>query len=164
MGKENRAFATLILAAGKGTKPEQWQAQIQALTQELATQRQHNAIQDQAIAASKAADVAINKRISDLADYDQRAEISILFDVNSAALSDKAKADLKELAAKAKAYRGYLIQVVGYADAVGSFSRNQALIGRNIGIHGLASQITQKESVIDIAPYLPARMLEHQHA
>ena len=28
----------------------------------------------------------------------------------------------------------------------------------------LASQITQKESVIDIAPYLPARMLEHQHA
>jgi OOP family OmpA-OmpF porin len=106
------------------------QAQIQALTQELATQKQHNSIQDQAIAASKAADVAIGKRISDLADYDPKAEISILFDVNSAGLSEKAKADLKELAAKAKAYRGYLIQVAGYADAQGSAGRNQALSDR----------------------------------
>lgn len=106
------------------------QAQIQALMQELATQKQHNSIQDQAIAVSKDADAAINKRISNLADYDQKAEINILFDVNSATLSDKAKADLKELAAKAKAYRGYLIQVAGYADAVGSSSRNQALSDR----------------------------------
>ncbi|HUN70226.1 MAG TPA: OmpA family protein [Burkholderiales bacterium] len=106
------------------------QAQIQALTQELAAQKQHNAIQDQAIAASKDADAAFSKRMKDLADYDQKAEISILFDVNSAALSDKAKADLKDLAAQAKNYRGYLIQVAGYADAVGSASRNQVLSDR----------------------------------
>jgi len=117
------------------------QAQIQALTQELATQRQHNSIQDQAIAASKDSDAAVNKRISDadaavnrrisnLADYDQKAEMMVLFDVNSATLSDKAKADLKELAAKAKGYRGYLIQVAGHADAVGSSSRNQVLSDR----------------------------------
>ena len=109
------------------------QAQIQALTQELATQKQHNAAQDQAIAASKAADAAITKRIGDLADYDQKAEINILFDVNSANLSDKAKADLKELAAKAKTYRGYLIQVAGYADAAGSAGRNQILSDRRAG-------------------------------
>ena len=99
------------------------QAQIQALTQELAAQKQQNSMQDQAIAAS-------NKRIGDLADYDQKAEVSILFDVNSASLSDKAKADLKEIAAKAKTYRGYLIQVAGYTDAVGSAGRNQALSDR----------------------------------
>jgi OOP family OmpA-OmpF porin len=106
------------------------QAQIQALTQELAAQKQHNAIQDQAIAAGKDGDAAINKRISNLADYDQKAEINVLFDVNSANLSSKAKEDLKEFAAKAKAYRGYLIQVVGNADAVGSAGRNQLLSDR----------------------------------
>ena len=106
------------------------QAQIQALQQELAAQKQHNSIQDQAIAAGKDADAAVNKRISNLADYDQKAEISVLFDVNSAALSEKAKADLKAIAAKAKTYRGYLIQVAGYADAVGSAGRNQTLSDR----------------------------------
>jgi len=106
------------------------QAQIQALQQELAAQKQYNSIQDQAIAAGKDADAAVNKRISNLADYDQKAEISILFDVNSAALSDKAKADLKAFADTAKKYRGYLIQVAGYADSVGSTNRNQALSDR----------------------------------
>lgn len=106
------------------------QAQIQALTQELATQKQHNEIQDGAIAAGKTADAAISKRISDLADYDQKAEINVLFDVNSATLSDKAKADLKDVAAKAKTLRGYLIQVAGYADSVGTANRNQALSDR----------------------------------
>lgn len=106
------------------------QQRIQALMQELAAQKQVNAAQDQAIAALRAADAAISKRIGDLADYDPKAEINVLFDVNSAALSDKAKADLKDIAAKAKAFRGYLIQVAGYADAVGSSSRNQALSDR----------------------------------
>jgi outer membrane protein OmpA-like peptidoglycan-associated protein len=106
------------------------QARIQALEQELAAQKQHNSIQDQAIAAGKVADAAIGKRISDLADYDQKAELIVLFDVNSANLSDKAKADLKAFVEQSKKYRGYLIQVAGYADAQGSASRNQALSDR----------------------------------
>jgi outer membrane protein OmpA-like peptidoglycan-associated protein len=106
------------------------QARIQALEQELAAQKQHNSIQDQAIAAGRVADAAIGKRISDLADYDQKAELIVLFDVNSANLSDKAKADLKAFAEQSKKYRGYLIQVAGYADAQGSASRNQALSDR----------------------------------
>lgn len=103
------------------------QQQIQALMQELAAQKQQNAqqnaAQDQQIAATV-------KRISDLADYDLKAEGSVLFDVNSATLSDKAKEDLKALAAKAKTYRGYLIQVAGYTDAQGSASHNQVLSER----------------------------------
>jgi outer membrane protein OmpA-like peptidoglycan-associated protein len=106
------------------------QARIQALEQELAAQKQHNSIQDQAIAAGRVADAAIGKRISDLADYDQKAELIVLFDVNSANLSDKAKADLKAFVEQSKKYRGYLIQVAGYADAQGSASRNQALSDR----------------------------------
>jgi outer membrane protein OmpA-like peptidoglycan-associated protein len=106
------------------------QAQIQALQQELAAQKQYNSIQDQAIAAGKVADAAISKRISDLADYDPKAELIVLFDVNSANLSDKAKADLRAFAEQSKKYRGYLIQVAGYADAQGSASRNQVLSDR----------------------------------
>jgi outer membrane protein OmpA-like peptidoglycan-associated protein len=106
------------------------QAQIQSLQQELAAQKQHNAIQDQAIAEGKAADAAFSKRMKDLADYDQKEELIVLFDVNSATLSDKAKADLKAFADKSKAYRGYLIQVAGYADAQGNASRNQVLSDR----------------------------------
>ena len=106
------------------------QAQIQALQKEVANHKEHNSIQDQAIAASKAADVAINKRISDLADYDPKSELVVLFDVNSAALSEKAKAELKAFADKSKTYRGYLIQVVGYADAAGSARSNQILSDR----------------------------------
>jgi outer membrane protein OmpA-like peptidoglycan-associated protein len=94
--------------------------QIQALTQELAAQKQQNAAQDQQIAAT-------GKRIGELAEYDLKAESRILFDVNSTSLSDKAKEELKALAAKAKTYKGYLIQVVGHADAQGSAKSNQAL-------------------------------------
>lgn len=97
--------------------------QIQALTQELAAQKQQNAAQEQKIAS-------LVKRMSDLADYDLKAEANILFDVNSATLSADAKEELKAMAAKAKNLRGYLIQVAGYADAVGSASRNQELSDR----------------------------------
>ncbi len=92
------------------------QQQIQALKQELAAQKQQIA--------------SLGKRISDLADYDLKTEGSVQFDVNSAALSDKAKAELKTLAAKAKTYRGYLIQVTGHTDAQGSASSNQVLSER----------------------------------
>jgi OOP family OmpA-OmpF porin len=98
--------------------------QIQALTQELAAQKQLNAQQH---AAQEQQIAAIAKRIGDLAEYDLKAETRILFDVNSATLSDKAKEELKALAAKAKTYKGYLIQVVGHADAQGSAERNQVL-------------------------------------
>ena len=106
------------------------QGQINTLTQELAAQKQHNALQDKAIAESKDADAAINKRVSNLADYDMKSDVNVLFDVNSSTLSEKAKGDLKELAAKAKTYRGYLIQVAAYADSSGTASRNQALSDR----------------------------------
>ena len=113
------------------------QAQINALKQELAAEKDHNSIQDQAIAAGKTADAETNKRISDigkrigdLAEYDMKGEVNVLFEVNSTTLSDKAKADLKALADKAKTLRGYLIQVAGYADAQGSASANQALSDR----------------------------------
>jgi outer membrane protein OmpA-like peptidoglycan-associated protein len=82
------------------------------------------------IEKGKEADAAIAKRLSDLKEYDVKGEITVLFDVNSAKLSDKAKADLKALAEKAKPIKGYLIQVVGYTDSTGGADYNQALSDR----------------------------------
>jgi outer membrane protein OmpA-like peptidoglycan-associated protein len=74
--------------------------------------------------------VALNKRFSDLADYDLKGEATVLFDVNSANLSEKAKADLKALADTAKTIKGYMIQVAGHADSTGSAANNQQLSDR----------------------------------
>jgi outer membrane protein OmpA-like peptidoglycan-associated protein len=65
-----------------------------------------------------------------MADYDVKSEISIPFDINSAKLSEQAKQDLQALATKAKTYKGYLIQVAGYASATGSAELNQDLSNR----------------------------------
>ncbi len=100
---------------------------VKAQELELAAQKQQNESQDQMIAAVKADS---DKRFSELADYDVKAELTVLFDVNSANLTDKAKEDLKTIAAKAKSFKGYLVQVAGFADSTGSASVNQDLSDR----------------------------------
>jgi len=85
---------------------------------------------DQALAASKAnsADIqATNDRISAIDNYEARQNITVNFKVNSAVLSDEAKAALDEIATQAKNEKGYLIQVTGYASADGSDAANRVL-------------------------------------
>src|SRR5215831_20596623 len=88
---------------------------------------------DQALAASKAnsADIqATNDRISAIDNYEAKQNITVNFKVNSAVLSDEAKAALDEIATQAKNEKGYLIQVTGYASADGGEARNRALSER----------------------------------
>jgi outer membrane protein OmpA-like peptidoglycan-associated protein len=85
---------------------------------------------DQALAASKAnsADIqATNDRISAIDNYEARQNIAVNFKVNSAVLSDEAKAALDEIATQAKNEKGYLIQVTGYASADGTEAANRVL-------------------------------------
>lgn len=116
------------------------------------------------IAASKAADAALNKRFADLADYDLKAETNIFFDVNSSTLSEKAKQDLKALAETAKAIKGYMIQVAGYTDSTGNAGRNQILSDRraesvvtylrqscDVGMSRVLSPVAMGESKADAA-------------
>ena len=141
------------------------QAQIQALQQEVAAQKQELAAQKQELAAQKQQNAnqdqalaAINKRFTNLADYDPKAELVIVFDVNSATVSDKAKTELKAFADKSKAYRGYLIQVVGYADAAGSAGSNQMLSNRRAG--AVASYLQQECDVALSRVLVPIAMGE----
>jgi outer membrane protein OmpA-like peptidoglycan-associated protein len=88
---------------------------------------------DQALAAAKAASAdiqATNDRISQIDNYEPRQNVAVNFKVNSAVLSDEAKAALDEIAAQAKNEKGYLIQVTGYASADGAEARNRALSER----------------------------------
>jgi OOP family OmpA-OmpF porin len=91
---------------------------------------------DQALAASKAnsADIqATNDRISQIDNYEASKNVAVNFKVNSAVLSDDAKAALDEIATQAKGEKGYLIQVTGYASADGGAAKNRALSERRAG-------------------------------
>src|SRR5215813_1426401 len=85
---------------------------------------------DNALAAAKAASAdvqATNDRISQIDNYEERKNITVNFKVNSAVLSDDAKAALDEIAQQAKTEKGYLIQVTGYASADGPEAKNRVL-------------------------------------
>ena len=85
---------------------------------------------DNALAAAKAASADVqstNDRISQIDNYDKKQEITVNFKVNSAVLSDDAKAALDEIAQQAKTEKGYLIEVTGYASADGSEAKNRIL-------------------------------------
>jgi OmpA-OmpF porin, OOP family len=88
---------------------------------------------DQALAAAKAASAdiqATNDRISQIDNYEARRNVAVNFRVNTAVLSDEAKATLDEIAAQAKNEKGYLIQVTGYASADGTDAANRTLSRR----------------------------------
>jgi outer membrane protein OmpA-like peptidoglycan-associated protein len=110
------------------------QQEAKALREKVKAQEQVIAAQEQQIAANKqqiaTEQAEVDKRFGEMADYDMKSEISIPFDINSAKLSEQAKQDLQALATKAKTYKGYLIQVAGYASATGSAELNQDLSNR----------------------------------
>lgn len=78
-----------------------------------------------AIAAEARTEVkAANERISSLDDYDVQDSTAVTFRVNSAVLSPEAKHQLDELATKALAAKGYMIEVAGHTDSTGSDAKN----------------------------------------
>lgn len=95
-----------------------------------------NAARGGAKAAQETADAAVkgvnqtNERISSLDDYTVQDSISILFKTGSAVLSAEAKEQLDEIATKAMSAKGYVIEITGHTDSVGSVQTNRALSQR----------------------------------
>lgn len=87
-------------------------------------------------AAQETADAAVsgvnltNERISALDDYTPQSVLSVNFRSGSAALSADSKSKLDEIATKAMNAKGYVLEVTGFADAVGSVALNRALSQR----------------------------------
>ncbi len=95
-----------------------------------------NAARGGAKAAQETADVAVagvnatNERISSLDDYEVQSTTSILFKTGSAVLSKEAKEQLDEIADAASKAKGFVIEIAGYTDSVGSVALNRALSQR----------------------------------
>ena len=106
------------------------QQQVQTHQEKLAANKEEIEANKEAIEKGKAEDAALAKRFGELKEYDLKDKVTVLFDVNSAKLSEKAMADLKTLAAKAKGLKGYLIEVAGYTDSSGGADYNQDLSDR----------------------------------
>jgi len=83
----------------------------------------------EAAAAQETANSA-HERISSLDEYDVQDETIVNFALNSAVLSPAARRQLDELASKANASRGFVIEVSGHADATGNAARNFQLSQR----------------------------------
>lgn len=82
--------------------------------------------------AKKAQDTAdyANNRINGLDDYDPIKTVTVYFNTNSSVLGPKAKAAIDEVAAWVKEQpdkKGWVVAVIGYADATGNTARNRTL-------------------------------------
>lgn len=103
------------------------QERIQAQRQQIAANAKQIEADQQEIAANKAAAATANKRLGQLGDYSVVGELTIYFSNGTAALEPPYKLRLQELAKKATSVDGYIIQVQGYASAVGPAALNQTL-------------------------------------
>jgi OmpA-OmpF porin, OOP family len=103
------------------------QQKIQENEQALASQQEQLSAEDQKIAKNKAAIAAANKRFGELGEYNILGEVTILFANGKTIVDPQYKPQLSKLAEQALTVTGYVIQVKGYASAVGSASLNQKL-------------------------------------
>jgi OmpA-OmpF porin, OOP family len=114
------------------------QQQVQANSQDISANKQGIQSNQQDIAANKvqiasnretmdANQEAVNKRFSDLTDYDTKATVAVYFTSGSTSISAKDKAALQQLGKDAGNMKGFLVEVKGFADSSGNPAMNQKL-------------------------------------
>lgn len=108
-------------------KIEQSEQALAAQKAALAAQQAQLSAEDQKIAANKAAIAAANKRFGELGDYNILGEVTVYFGNGKVTIDPQYEPQLSKLAEQALTVTGYVIQVKGYASAVGSASLNQRL-------------------------------------
>ena len=113
--------------AAQAAQLAQEQAQLKQQQAALTAEQQKQAADEAKIAANKAAAAKANQRFSELGEYNTLGEVDVLFANGKVAIDPKYKPQLLDLAQKAKTINGYVIQVKGYASAVGSAALNQKL-------------------------------------
>ncbi len=139
---QNRLVASTITFSGNDLKTAQsnqaglnpTQLEVQAAQQNIETNKegiqsnqQQIAADQQKIAANQQEIHDVNKRFSELTDYDVKGEATVYFKVGSTAISPQDRAALKKLAHDAVNLTGYFIQVKGFADSSGNAAMNQKL-------------------------------------
>lgn len=110
------------------------QEKIESNKVQLAAQREYIDQNKQNIAANKQ---QIDQNIKDtqentdrfmaLSEYDVKGEATVKFKVGSTKISQEDEEQLKQLAQTATNLKGYIVEVIGYADATGSAEMNTKL-------------------------------------
>ena len=110
------------------------QAQLAGHQAQLAAQKENIESNQQNIAANRqriqenTKDIEDNtKRFMALSEYDVKGQATVKFDSGSSKISAQGQEDLKNLAQTASGLTGYIVEVIGYADATGSAEVNTKL-------------------------------------
>lgn len=106
---------------------EKQNAELQAQNAALQKQSAELEAQQKQVAANKAAIDAAIARFGQLDDYYILDEVTVYFANGKVAVDPKYTPQLLALAQKAQTVNGYMIEVKGYASAVGSVALNQKL-------------------------------------
>jgi len=106
---------------------QQQQAELEKQNAELKAHNEALEAQQAQINANKAAVNEAIARFGQLDDYYIRDEVTVYFDNGKTKVDPKFTSQLLALAEKAKSVNGYMIEVKGYASAVGSLALNQKL-------------------------------------
>jgi OmpA-OmpF porin, OOP family len=106
---------------------QQTEAQVAAQQAALQAQQAQLTAEQQKIAANKAAIAADNKRFGELGDYNILGETTVYFGNGKTTVDPQYQTQLVQLAQKARGITAYILQVQGYASAVGSAALNQRL-------------------------------------
>jgi OmpA-OmpF porin, OOP family len=123
-------------------------AQTEANRQGVATNQQGIATNAQGIASNQSQIGqhtekigAVEKKFSDLTEYDVKKDITLTFETGKAEISDEGKKQLTDLANEAKGLKGYLVEVKGFASTSGGAERNQALSDeRSVNVEAFLQQ------------------------
>ena len=105
----------------------QQQAKLQQQQAQLTAEQQQQAADEAKIAANQAAVATVNKRFGELGEYNIWDEVTVYFANGKVTVDPQYNAPLLKLCEKALTVTGYVIQVKGYASAVGSAALNQKL-------------------------------------
>jgi outer membrane protein OmpA-like peptidoglycan-associated protein len=118
-------------AQQQASNMETYQVNKQATDAALAAHQQEIDANKRRIAANaqdiNAVAEATKKRFSELTDWVVRGGATAHFAVGDSALSGEDKQEIAALAQQALTYKGYVIEVRGYADSTGSLESNQQL-------------------------------------
>jgi OmpA-OmpF porin, OOP family len=103
------------------------QVQLAAHKENIETNEQNIAANRQRIQENEKDIQENTNRFMALSEYDVKSQAIVKFDVGSSKISSNGENDLKSLAQVASEQKGFIVEVIGYADATGSAEVNTKL-------------------------------------
>jgi outer membrane protein OmpA-like peptidoglycan-associated protein len=101
--------------------------QLAAHKENIETNQQNIGANKQQIEANKKDIEENTQRFTALADFDVKGQATVKFNVGSAKISSEDEEQLKQLAQTAEGLKGYIVEVMGYADSTGDAAMNTKL-------------------------------------